>query len=194
LPAPGTALPSLISALAGAASVTITDHPSSPALTSDAIASNVQLNLSPSRTSAKMDVCSYVWGESNTYCTDNYGKKGVVLGEYDKVILADCLWMPSQHRNLVGTIARTLGRGQGCCAIAVAGFHTGRGVVTAFLDIAEGRGRGDEEEDLPPLRIVEIFEVDVDLKRRKWERERLGEGKEVAKRWCVVAVLVRAHM
>ena len=170
---------------------------------SGAIASNVQLNLSPSRTSTKIDVCSYVWGESNTYCIDNYGQKGMVLGEYDKVILADCLWRPSQHRNLVGTIARTLGRGQGCCAIAVAGFHTGRGVTTAFLDIAEGRGRGEEEareegasgeEDLPLLRIVEIFEVDVDLKRRIGERERPGEGTEAAKRWCVVAILVRADM
>ena len=44
------------------------------------------------------------------------------------------------------------------------------------------------------MRIVDIFEVDVDLKRRKWERERPGEGAEVAKRWCVVAIVARADI
>ena len=41
----GTALPSIISALSGAASTTITDHPSSPALTTGAIEQNVKVNV-----------------------------------------------------------------------------------------------------------------------------------------------------
>jgi hypothetical protein len=41
----GTALPSLVCALTGAASTTITDHPSSPALTTGAIQQNVRVNV-----------------------------------------------------------------------------------------------------------------------------------------------------
>jgi len=42
-----------------------------------------------------------------------------------------------------------------------------------------------------PLRAAEIFEIDVDGLRRPWEPVRDGESKYTAKRWCVVAVLVR---
>jgi len=137
-----------------------------------------------------------------------YGKVAERLQRYDKIILADCLWMQSQHENLVKTIAQALNTGPECCAIVVAGFHTGRGIVRDFFDVAtrglddavavtgneartgSGVGMGESTE-LPKLRIEEIFEVDVDGQRREWQGVRPGEIKEEAKRWCVMAILVQ---
>lgn len=140
------------------------------------------------------------------YTADAYGKVAGKLGTYERIVLADCLWMPSQHANLVRTVGRALGEGDDCCAIVVAGFHTGRGVVRDFFDVATGGRAGgdvaegdrvdggkvsDVGEQLLKLKVEEIFEFDVNGRRREWERAKPGEGKEEAKKWCVVAILVR---
>jgi hypothetical protein len=200
-------LPSIISARCDASNVTITDHPSSPALISGAIQANIARNLNAERRK-KVEVRGYVWGTETMYAADAYGKAAGKLGTYERIVLADCLWMPSQHANLVRTVGRALGEGDDCCAIVVAGFHTGRGIVGDFFDVATGgRASGDmgeedsvkggnvsgvgEENQLPKVKVEEIFEIDVNGRRREWERTRLGEGKEEAKKWCVVAILVR---
>lgn len=195
----GTALPSIISALCGAVTVTITDHPSSPALTSGAIDANVANNLRTVRTVTEVSVRGYVWGTETIYAADAYGKVAGKLGRYDVVMLADCLWMPSQHANLVRAIGQWLDDGPHCCAIVVAGFHTGRGVVREFFELAISStaaepGIGDMEADsrkrLPRLKIEQIYEIDVNGQTRDWKRVRSGEGKEETKKWCVVAILV----
>ena len=86
----------------------------------------------------------------------------------------------------------------------MAGFHTGRGVVSQFLEVATGEGesalrieedeRGEDAKEKGVrgrLRAAELFEIDVNGVRRPWESVREGETKDEAKRWCVVAVLVR---
>ena len=168
----------------------ITDHPSSPALTTGAIKRNVEENLKGCE--AQVEVRGYVWGQESVYDPEAYGKVAVGLGRYERVIVADCLWMPSQHEALARTIGRALvrgGEGEGA-AIVVAGFHTGRAAVREFFDVATGAGEYLDSESV--LKIAEIFEVDVDVVRREWERERLGENREEAKRWCVVAILIVA--
>ncbi|EXJ80341.1 hypothetical protein A1O1_08485 [Capronia coronata CBS 617.96] len=199
----GTALPSLICALAGAASVTITDHPSSPALTSGAIEQNVRDNVLKRRRKrttsiTNVDVFGYTWGTSKMYLTSHYGKPAPSQPDsFDRIIIADCLWMPMQHVNLVKTILRYLESSptapapssspssqqhqpdDQACVFVVAGFHTGRGIVRHFFKV-QGR-----------LRAAEIFEIDVSGIRRPWLPVREGETKEQSKRWCVCAVLVR---
>jgi hypothetical protein len=205
----GTALPSIISALSNALSVTITDHPSSPALVTGAIEANVATNLSKGNARTKVCVRGYVWGTETMYSVEAYGKAVGTLGRYDVIVLADCLWMPSQHANLLSTIAQALSTGPDSRAIVVAGFHTGRRIVRDFFDLATcladggGRGRGSENEAdsastaegetgkrLPSLKIEEIYEIDVGGQRRPWQNARPGEEKEESKRWCVVAILV----
>lgn len=65
----------------------------------------------------------------------------------------------------------------------VAGFHTGRARLAAFFDIAVEEG----------LRIEEIYEEDVEGRRREWMKERDGGKENVTerKRWLVVARLKR---
>ena len=84
------------------------------------------------------------------YGVEAYGKAVGTLGRYDVIVLADCLWMPSQHANLLRTIAQALSTGPDSRAIVVAGFHTGRRIVRDFFDLAtclaDGGGRGSEDE------------------------------------------------
>lgn len=151
-----------------------------------------------------------------------------------KIIVADCLWMPSQHANIVKTIhdflpeedngdGTTGGGGEKFTpsALVVAGFHTGRAIVRDFFALAVGRedpndtdsgNDGKEASNAPPppisaqpepdptaqsqkqsLTLAQIFETDMEGRRRPWtwERTREGETKWDAKRWCVVGVLVR---
>lgn len=203
----GTALPSIISALSNASTVTITDHPSSPALITGAIEANVARNLSKGTAGTEVRVRGYVWGTETMYSVEAYGKAVGQLGRYEVIVLADCLWMPSQHASLIRTIAQGLSTGPDSCAIVVAGFHTGRGTVRDFFDLATcrtdgGRGGTENEVDsgrtaegesgtrLASLKIEEICEIDVDGHRRPWQNARPGEGKEESKKWCVVAILV----
>jgi hypothetical protein len=269
----GTALPSLISALSGAKSVTITDHPSSPALTMGAIEQNVRDNLHRSKAEAttteqnvgdnnldvnksrpdptpepvsreqdttgagassmaegsdpksksnadspckckidaEISVHGYTWGTSTFYLPSSYGKLAPSQPQaFDRLIIADCLWMPSQHANLCKTILHYLDRSDSdSCALVVAGFHTGRSTVRNFFEVAtgdykvenenqeaqhEGEDEGEDEETRAVkgrLRAAEIFEIDTNGVRRPWEPVRPKEDKHMTKRWCVCAVLVR---
>ena len=198
----GTALPSLISALSGASRVVITDHPNSPSITTDAITSNVQSNLFPRattpRTDAQVSVRGYVWGEATLWSPSTYGQLQPLYSTststsnpgFDRLLICDCLWMPSQHHNLVTSILKWLDPSPSSVAIVIAGFHTGRSIVSNFFKIATGEdtdGRGTNG----PLSTSEIYEIDVDGVRREWQSERADETKDQAKRWCVVGVLMR---
>jgi nicotinamide N-methyltransferase len=186
----GTALPSLISALSGAVSLTVTDHPESPSITTSAIATNMHTNLAAaalkSTSTTAVQIAGYVWGTPTLYSASQYGVPLPSLSDvrYSRIIMCDCLWMPSQHQNLVDSIVRWLSASADSCAIVIAGFHTGRGVVSDFFSLAAG---GDDA----PLAIGEIGEIDVDGQWREWAYERANETQEQAKRWCVVAILQR---
>lgn len=163
-PLPGTALPSLISSLSAAHSATITDHPSSPALVADTIAHNVHHNLkinllaagsaseSEPKTNTAISIHGLTWGDPLFTSPTTYGKPSSpqpAKHSFDKIIVADCLWMPSQHANLVKTIDSCLAAqaqqdeaqanaASMPCALVIAGFHTGRSTLARFFKIATG--------------------------------------------------------
>ena len=160
----------------------------------------------------EVSIFGYTWGTTKFYSPSSYGKPSSLQDPSpNRIIISDCLWMPSQHTNLVKTILHYLDDSRTYnCALVVAGFHTGREIVRQFLEIATGeykllsftegeaeevKGQDDENthsaEVQGRLRAAEIFEIDVDGLRRSWKLVRTGETKEAAKRWCVVAVLVR---
>jgi EEF1A N-terminal glycine/lysine methyltransferase len=137
-------------------------------------------NLNPT-----FSIEAHEWGS----ITDGFSK--AKQNSYTRVIAADCLWMSSQHRNLVRSIAHFLCReSPKACALVVAGFHTGRNIVADFFKqflISKERDNIAEE-----LSITEIYESDMNGARRPWQESRANESREDAKRWCVVAVVVRA--
>lgn len=137
------------------------------------------------------------------YSTEKYGQLVPgPQGPFDRIIIADCLWMPSQHVNLVKTVLHYLDpNSPHSCALVVAGFHTGRGIVRQFIEIATGERSEDsdasfdqDEEVLQVrgrLKAAEMFEIDVNGVRRPWKSIRQDENKVQAKKWCVCLVLVR---
>lgn len=149
--------------------MTITDHPSSPALVADTIAHNVFHNLkinlladgpvSEPRTRTATSIHGLTWGDPLFTSPTTYGKPSSpqpAKHSFDRIILADCLWMPSQHTNIVKTIDSYLRAKQSeaqiqaqdrdeedkeksvPCALVIAGFHTGRSTVARFFKIATG--------------------------------------------------------
>ncbi|KAL1858389.1 hypothetical protein Plec18167_006909 [Paecilomyces lecythidis] len=205
----GAALPSLLAVLAGASTVVTSDHPSSPAF-AGAINHNITTNI-PLNLRDRITAEPHEWGALDThFARANRGK-------FSRIIAADCLWMRSQHENLVKTMLWFLSGGgeeqqtsqssspetagydhQGRVWV-VAGFHTGRAIVASFFETAVQLG----------LEIETIYERDlnsgatsttaedgaqpggVEEVRREWVPVREGEGPENRRRWCVVAVLKR---
>ncbi|KAL2868673.1 putative nicotinamide N-methyltransferase [Aspergillus lucknowensis] len=178
----GAALPSIIAALAGASTVTITDHPSSPALgPSGAISFNITQNLCSA--TCAVDTAPHEWGvlDSDPWAVQH-------KAFYTRLIAADCCWMRSQHENLTRTIKWFLAP-EGKVWV-VAGFHTGRAIVAGFFETASRAGleiEGIYERDLHSSSEEEGGEV-----RREWVEVREGEGAENRSRWCVVALLRHA--
>ncbi|KAL4881142.1 hypothetical protein BJY04DRAFT_218659 [Aspergillus karnatakaensis] len=184
----GAALPSLTAALAHASSVTITDHPSSPALLpGGSIHQNTTYNLalhSPlPRTQCEISVRPHEWGTLSS--DDSWAVSN--KGSYTRIIAADCYWMRGRHANLVSTMKWFLAPGGKIWTVA--GFHSGRGVVVEFFKAAKAGGLVVErawERDLNS----DIGEGEI---RREWVEEREGEGVENRRRWCIVAVLGHAE-
>lgn len=173
----GAALPSIITALAQAAKVTITDHPSSPAL-GGAIHHNIAHNV-PNR--GAVDAHPHEWGALDTPFAQTH------RNAYTRIIAADCFWMASQHENLVRTMRWFLDEADPNARVwVVAGFHTGRAIVAGFFETAVRLG----------MAVERIYERDLNAEaedggevRREWKPARVGEGPENRRRWCVVAVL-----
>ncbi|PYH86426.1 hypothetical protein BO82DRAFT_325522 [Aspergillus uvarum CBS 121591] len=177
----GAALPSIVSILAGAAEVTITDHPSSPALRG-AIAFNLKRNI-PATNGCAVSIQPHEWG---TLASDSWAVAN--QGQFTRIIAADCFWMTSQHKNLAQTMKWFLAP-EGRIWL-VAGLHTGRSVVVDFLKTVVKMG----------LEVDTIYERDHNTSwtegdgeiRRDWAEFREEEGPENRSRWCIVARLKHA--
>ncbi|KAJ5103805.1 hypothetical protein N7532_004334 [Penicillium argentinense] len=176
----GTALPSLVAALAGASTVAATDHPSSPAFTG-AMKFNMEHNLR-NRTPAPATVAiePHAWGVLDDTFSQKY------KGTFTRIIAADCYWMRSQHENLARTMQWFLAPGGKVWVIA--GFHTSRAVVTDFFETAYANGF--ESERIFERDVVQRDENDGEI-RREWRPVREDEGPENRQRWVVVSVLRR---
>ncbi|OKL60660.1 hypothetical protein UA08_04230 [Talaromyces atroroseus] len=172
----GAGLPSIISALASASHVTITDHPSSPAFLG-AIEYNTMRNV-PASIRLNIESMPHEWG---TLGDDDFSRQN--RGQFTRIIAADCLWMLHQHENLVRTLLWFLSEGgkrEGAPTTTtspddsgstsgyhdqegkedgeeegrvwiVAGFHTGRAIVAHFFETAVAMG----------LEIESIYERDI---------------------------------
>ncbi|KAK3370142.1 hypothetical protein B0H63DRAFT_308706 [Podospora didyma] len=177
----GTALPSLLSAVLGARRVVITDYPSSEVM--DTLRRNVSSNTEPSfvppgrQLANDVQVEGHRWGELDTPVAK------ANKHAFDRVFVADCLWMPWQHENLRRSVGWFLSEGEGSRAWVVAGFHTGRQKMQGFFDADALKAEG--------LEVERIWERDCDGNDREWAVDRGFEDPGVRKRWLVVAVLRR---
>ncbi|KAF3922839.1 hypothetical protein ABW21_db0209181 [Orbilia brochopaga] len=167
----GAALPSLISALAGAKTVVITDYPAPEILTN--ITANVTVNATRLATSCCPNVHGHIWGALSEPVAVKFPHA------FTRVIAADTLWMDWEHENLVASIRHFLADDADARAIVVAGLHTGRRKVASFWEIAVRDG----------LEIDSIKERDVEGVEREYLPDRGIEDVSERKRWLIIGIL-----
>ncbi|OTB05252.1 hypothetical protein M426DRAFT_57193 [Hypoxylon sp. CI-4A] len=182
----GTALPSILAALLGAAEVLVTDYPSETLLETlrRNVAANARPEHSPSGTLAPVRAEGHAWGELDTPFAAEHRAR------FDRVFVCDCLWMPWQHANLHRSIAWFLKEdsdsnpdSRNARAWVIAGFHTGRAKMRGFFEDAALAEAG--------LEVESIWERDCDGVEREWVWDRGVEDISERKRWLVVGVLKR---
>ncbi|KAG0646955.1 Elongation factor methyltransferase 7 [Hyphodiscus hymeniophilus] len=175
----GTGLAGIVAGLMGAETVVISDYPAPEVLAN--IGANIKRNVTSraekDRVVPDMRVQGHEWGAFND--EDGFCEKE--REGFDKLLVADCLWMPWQHANLLSSIQWFL-KGSGR-AWVVAGFHTGRAKMKGFYDEALLKQMG--------LEIESIHEKNADGSERAWVEDRGIEDVTERKRWLVVAVLKR---
>lgn len=169
----GAGLGGIVATLAGAREVVMTDYPSPVVLAN--LRRNAE-NAIRSHVGTLYRVEGHTWGELDDVIDEQEH-------HFQRIIAADCFWMPAEHSNLVRSMLHFLTLDPGGRIFAIAGFHTGRAKVAAFFDCAVEEG----------LEMEEIYEEDDQGFRREWAKERDGgrEDHTLRKRWLVVARLKR---
>lgn len=182
----GTALPSMMGGLLGAERVVVTDYPASAVIKTlkENIARNIKPELSPpgckTTEEASIIVEGHSWGELTEVeplCPDNQHA-------FDRIIVADCLWMPWQHANLHRSISYFLKKSKEARCWVVAGFHTGREKMRGFFEKDALAEKG--------LAVERIWERDCDGVERAWSWDR-DDDVTIRKRWLTVCELKRVE-
>jgi nicotinamide N-methyltransferase len=173
----GTGLAGIVAALMGAREVVVSDYPAAEVLAN--IRANVERNVTPRRKMGEgvgeVRVEGHEWGVLEDTFSIQYKEK------FGRILVADCLWMPWQHANLLKSIQWFLA-GEGRAWI-VAGFHTGREKMRGFYEEEKLREAG--------LEVERIWERNAEGTEREWVWDRGIEDVTERKRWLVVAVLRR---
>ncbi len=172
----GTGLAGIVSVLAGAQQVVISDYPAPELL--GTIEFNIKRNI-PAGLVEKVAIQGHEWG---TF-TGDFSK--VYAHGFSRILSADCLWMSGQHYSLATSMLHFLSLDIDARVCLVAGFHTGRANVSSFLGTAEEVG----------LEVEDAWERDVDGNERQWRKEEDSANDDVVerKKWLLVAVLRRKH-
>ncbi|KAK6523237.1 hypothetical protein TWF694_006127 [Orbilia ellipsospora] len=170
----GAALPSLLSALAGARSVVITDYPAPEIL--ENITSNICLNSTILSSSKPPEVYGHTWGD----LSDDVAK--AYTHAFTRVIAADTLWMDYEHENLAKSMLHFLDdKNPKARVIVVAGLHTGRQKMAKFWNVAVDTG----------FEIESIKERDVNGVEREFLADRGFEDGQEKKMWLTIGILKR---
>lgn len=183
----GTGLPSIMAGLVGAKRVVATDYPSETIL--EPLRRNITRNLTASRSlpgaiiPSSVEVHGHAWGDLTPHQSTSFPLSH--RHTLDRILLADCLWMPWQHDPLLQSVTYFLSLSPTARCLCIGACHTGREVVARFFERQRLKKLG--------LEVEEIWERDVDGKEREWEEGREEEDPAMRKRWCIVAVLRRVE-
>jgi predicted nicotinamide N-methyase len=168
-------LPGIVSVLAGAQEVVISDYPSPEILANIEI--NCTKNISP-HSQGRVCVAGHEWGKVD----DEFSKMNA--HRFTRILTADCLWMEAEHQNLVTSMLHFLSQDDEHAQVwVVAGFHTGRAALASFFEVAHDSG----------LDVKRIWERDIQGNEREWVKEpqRRPEDITTKKKWLAVAILGR---
>jgi nicotinamide N-methyltransferase len=136
-------------------------------------------------------VVPHAWGSSDRDCDPSTTTTPLIPA--DVVLAADTLWDPALHGALLRTMCAALRRTSAARVHVVAGLHTGRYVLEAFLRAAEAVGLVLVGGGGPTER-----EVGGGEGRREWDVGRVAgdedEDERERRRWVVWSVLKWADL
>ncbi|TRM57951.1 putative methyltransferase-domain-containing protein [Schizophyllum amplum] len=167
----GAGLPSIVlAALHPQASITISDYPDQQVLA--AIHENIERNKVVSHCRA----AGFAWG-TNPEPLLRHAPAG-----YDVVLAADTLWNPTLRESFIDSIEGTLRKSEHARAYIVAGLHTGRYTLQAFLDAVQKSSK---------LAVVSLVECEArGTERRTWDVTRAdNDDDKERRRWVLWIVL-----
>lgn len=185
----GTALPSIMAGLVGAEKIVITDYPAAALMKT--LRTNVERNIRPEVSplgaiSPSITVFGHEWGALNPPDEEGVSETKDLLASnkhaFDRLLCADCLWMPWQHANLQRSIAFFLKQTADARCWVVAGFHTGRVKMRDFFAADALADAG--------LELERIWERDCNGQERPWDWDR-EEDPTTRKRWLAVGIIKR---
>jgi len=163
----GAGLPGiLISKTHHTAQVTVSDYPGDYNLIKT-LSDNVQNN----GVSERCRVVPYAWGSKD----ENFTRE-----QFDVIVACDTLWNPDLHPRFIATLCMLLRKTAGARIHLIAGLHTGRYTLQAFMDAAKNE-----------LDIQSAWEGEVSgFERREWSVSRDGtENEQERRQWVVWMIL-----
>ncbi|EIW79424.1 hypothetical protein CONPUDRAFT_59184 [Coniophora puteana RWD-64-598 SS2] len=173
----GAGLPSiLISKFYQNVSVVVSDYPD------ESLIRTLHQNVEENKASGRCTAAAYAWGMDTSTLTS----AGASGGPFDVVIAADTLWNPDLHTPFIDTLARCLRKDDGARIHLVAGLHTGRYTIQAFLNAVITKDIG--------LALESATEHEVSGQgQRTWDVDRAeGEDERERRKW-VVWMILRWH-
>ncbi|KAG6332148.1 hypothetical protein ID866_6943 [Astraeus odoratus] len=127
---------------------------------------------------------AYDWGtDISPLVRRGDGEVPINDGLFDVIIAADTLWNPSLHTRFINSLAMCLSQSPDSRVYLIAGFHTGRYTIQAFLRAIEVEGHG--------LDVESALERQVNgTQSRPWDVSRAeNESEQERRRWIVWIVL-----
>lgn len=163
----GTGLPSITAALIGTANVVVASDYDEPQLVKE-LRDNVKYNLQgiSDEQRRKCKVVGHIWGKDTEELQDCL-PRGVT--KFDSILLADCMWDPLSHADLLKSVLKVLAQDKGARVNVIAGLHTGREKVTSFIRRAYRAGLRlaplEQPDTWPSLAADTYEEADPDAER-----------------------------
>ncbi|CAO1614450.1 unnamed protein product [Parajaminaea phylloscopi] len=155
----GTGIPGMIAAKLGRAALSlVTDYDSPPLIST--LSANLRRNFSAEEIKSKVRASGYSWGSDTGDIEDiveamlrekrrtdtNPRGHGGSDRDFDRLLLADCLWDALSHADLLKSLTKLLKRTSIAetrpppCILIVSGLHTGRDKLTGFIRRAARHG------------------------------------------------------
>lgn len=189
----GAGLPGLVSAKylqklsseTGLWNVTLSDYPD------DTLIGTLKMNVTQNNLNYKQcRVVPYAWGEDTHPLLIERSDSS--LG-YDIIIASDTLWNRQFHSPFIDTILQVSRKSDEARIHLIAGFHTGRYVIGAFLNAISSQYDDRRAEGLRALEVESIQEHSVLSNTalsssRSWDLDR-EEGEDERRKWVVWIVL-----
>lgn len=140
--------------------VTVSDYPD------DSLIQTLSENITRNEVSGNCIARAYAWGSDPAVLIPEQA-------EFDMVVAADTLWNSENHSVFIDTLKMVLKRSTDARVHLIAGLHTGRYTLQAFLDAVRKGGfevesTWERETNGSGRRAWDVSREEDDKERRKW--------------------------